>query len=79
MIPTPSVSHIYQICFHLKNMMLAVPSSRNALPVAGALFHRFQVRGHLFRNVFPELTMKLPQHFPTRTLPPPTRIFLVIP
>lgn len=68
MIPTSSVSHIYQICFCLKNMMLAIPSSRNALLVAGTLFHHFQLRGHLFWNVFPEVTMKVPQHFPTCTL-----------
>ena len=65
MILTSSVSHLYQICFHLKNMMQTVPSSRNALPVTGALFHHFQLRGCPFQNVFPELTMKLPQHFPT--------------
>lgn len=70
MIPTSSVSHIYQICFCLKNMMLAVTLQEcSSWPLAP--FHRFQLRGPLFWNVFPEVTMRCPNISPTCTLFPP--------
>lgn len=67
---------VYQICFCLKNMMLAVRSSRNALLVAGTLFHR-STQEALSSEMFSlKLQWRCPNIPHLYTFSPLTRIFL---